>query len=83
MTQTFNTKSCPFCEVAEPAISRIHGEVVAECCNGLLIFVERQDPDGETGLMQICFDRASALADWRGCVEFAASRINSQMEAAK
>ena len=77
MTQTFNTKFCPFCEVAEPAINRIHGEVVAECCNGLVIFIERQDPDGETGLMRVCFDRASALADWKSCVEFAASRIQS------
>ena len=83
MTQTFNTKSCPFCEVAEPAINRIHGEVVADCCNGLVIFVERQDPDGEAGLMQICFDRASALADWKSRVEFAVSRLNSQREAAK
>ncbi len=82
MTQTFNTKSCPFCEVAEPAINRIHGEVVAECCNSLLIFVEKQDPDGETGLMRACFDHASALADWKSCVAFAAARIQSLKEAA-
>ena len=82
MMQTSATK-CPFCEVAEPTIARVHGEIIAECCNNLLLFVEEQNPDGETGLMNACFDRASALADWRGCVEFAVSRLNSQMEAAK
>ena len=77
-----NFNNCPFCEVAEPAISRIHGEIVAECCNNLLQFVEEQDPEGETGLMNACFDRASAIADWQGCVAFAASRIQSLKEAA-
>ena len=77
MTQTSNTNSCPFCEVAEPTIARVHGEIIAECCNNLLLFVEKQDPDGETGLMQVCFDRASAVADWKSCVAFAAARINS------
>ena len=79
--QTSLTK-CPFCEVAEPAISRIHGEVVAECCNELLDFVEQQDPTGDTGLMNACFDRASAIADWKSCVAYAAARINSIKKAA-
>ena len=83
MTQTFNSKSCPFCEAAEPTVARVHGEIVAECCNSLLIFVEKQDPAGETGLMRACFDRESALADWKSCVAFAAARLNSQREAAK
>lgn len=70
-------EACPFCEAAEPTIARIHGEIVAECCNNLLLFIEEQDPDGETGLMKICFDRNSALADWKGCVAYAVSRILS------
>lgn len=81
-TDEYDVNSCPFCEVAEPAINRIHGEIVAECCNNLLLFVEEQDPGGETGLMQVCFDRASAVADWKSCVAFAAARINSIKKAA-
>ena len=72
-----NIKACPFCAVAEPSVARVHGEIVAECCNNLLLFVEEQDPTGETGLMSACFDRASAVADWKSCVEFAVSRLNS------
>ena len=79
--QTSLTK-CPFCSAAEPRLVRVHIEIVPECCGELPAFVETQDPEGETGLMNACFDRASAVADWKSCVEFAASRIQSLKEAA-
>jgi len=76
-----NVKNCPFCSTDEPHLARVHNEIIAECCDDLSIFIETQDPDGETGLMNACFDRNSAVADWKSCVAFAASRIQSLKEA--
>lgn len=81
MTQTSATK-CPFCGTSEPSMTCVHGEFIPECCGELPAFIEAQDPDGETGLMNACFDRASAVADWKSCVAFAAARIQSLKEAA-
>jgi len=79
--QTSLTK-CPFCSAIEPRLVRVHIEIVPECCGELPAFVETQDPEGETGLMNACFDRASAVADWKSCVAFAVSRLNSIKKAA-
>lgn len=72
-----NAKACPFCNAKEPRLARVHNEIIAECCDDLPVFIEEQDPDGETGLMTACFDREAALIDWQGCVAFAASRLQS------
>ena len=79
--QTFLTK-CPFCSAVEPRLARVHSEIIPECCDELPAFVEEQDPDGASGLMNACFDRASAVADWKSCVAYAAARINSIKKAA-
>lgn len=62
---------CPFCGVSEPRMTRVHIEIIPECCGELPAFVEAQDPDDKMGLMTACFDRDAALIDWQGCVEFA------------
>lgn len=90
MTQTSLTKvlipsqtgSCPLCGSSTPRLACVHDEYIAECCDDLPIFIETQDPDGETGLMNACFDRESAMADWKGCVAYARARINSMTKAA-
>lgn len=79
--QTSLTK-CPFCSAIEPRLVRVHIEIVPECCGELPAFIEEQDPEDETGLMNACFDRESAVADWQSCVAYAAARIQSLKEAA-
>lgn len=74
MTQT-SPYSCPFCGISEPRMTWIHGEFIPECCGELPAFVEANDPNGETGLMTVCFDREAALIDWQGCVEFALQNL--------
>lgn len=79
--QTYHIR-CPFCGVSEPRMTRVHGEFIPECCGELPAFIEAQDPEDETGLMNACFDRASAIADWKSCVAFASTRNQSLKEAA-
>lgn len=67
---------CPFCQAESPLISIVHTERIWDCCDDLSAFIEKQDPNDETGLLQACYSAQDALADWQACTAFAAEKIN-------
>lgn len=76
MTQT-SPISCPFCSASSPKVNRVHDEFIWDCCAKLPEFIERQDPEGLTDLLNAVFSRAKAVEDWQVSAAWAAIRMNT------